>query len=84
MEGHVVGTGVGPLSLQANDLVRLAWDGHRWWIRDWAKGGSTFRPPLPCPVVSALYTQQEPVTTQLNHLKQKCLYTDSIFSSHYR
>lgn len=39
--------------------------------------------PLPCPVVSALYTQQEPVTTQLNHLKQKCLYTDSIFSSHY-
>lgn len=41
MEGHVVGTGVGPLSLQANDLVRLAWDGHWWWIGDWAKGGST-------------------------------------------
>lgn len=45
MEGHVVGTGVGPLSLQANDLVRLAWDGHRWLIRDWAKGGSTSHPP---------------------------------------
>lgn len=49
MEGHVVGTGVGPLSLQANDLVRLAWDGHRWWIRDWARGGFTFHPPFPVP-----------------------------------
>lgn len=56
MEGHVVGTGVGPLSLQANDLVRLAWDGHRWWIRDWAKGGCTSHPPFTvrsiCPIHS--------------------------------
>lgn len=49
MEGHVVGTGVGPLSLQANDLVRLAWDGHWWWIGDWAKGGSTSYLPFTVP-----------------------------------